>query len=105
MKPASLDSHELYTNNTWNPTLTVIAADGLPSCQLAGNVLRPYTKLTVSIRLPPNLSGSEAEEAVKSKMTPAPYDATVSVPSIVGKSGWMARPFSDWAKQAFALAS
>jgi hypothetical protein len=52
---------DLYQQNSWNPALTVCGADGLPPCAIAGNVLRPSTKLTVSIRLPPNVTGPEAE--------------------------------------------
>jgi acetylornithine deacetylase/succinyl-diaminopimelate desuccinylase-like protein len=55
MRPVSNDPFELLLNNTWRPTLSVTGADGLPSCQSAGNVLRPQTTLKLSFRLPPTM--------------------------------------------------
>lgn len=49
------DSFKNYMNRIWEPTLTYIGADGIPSCQHAGNVLRPKTILGMSLRLPPTL--------------------------------------------------
>ena len=49
MKPTLTDPLELYLNNTWNASLTVLGSDGLPAGSSAGNVLRPFTNLTISI--------------------------------------------------------
>ena len=34
--------------------------------------------------------------------TPAPYDATVELPYVVSKGGWLCNEFADWTKNAFA---
>jgi len=39
MKPTLIDPLELYLNNTWNASLTVLGSDGLPPGTSAGNVL------------------------------------------------------------------
>ena len=31
---------QLYLNNTWRPTLSIVGAAGLPSIEKAGNVIR-----------------------------------------------------------------
>jgi len=39
MKPSLTDPLELYINNVWNASLTVLGSDGLPPGSSAGNVL------------------------------------------------------------------
>ena len=65
MKPTLKDPLDLYINTTWNASLTVLGQEGLPDGKVAGNVLRPFTSLTVSIRLPPNVSGEQAEKNLR----------------------------------------
>jgi len=48
------DLPNLYLNTTWRPSLSITGAEGLPPVARAGNVLRPYTTLRLSMRLPPN---------------------------------------------------
>src|SRR5690606_41632663 len=79
MQPLSEDEVELALNNTWRPTLSVIGADGMPAPSDAGNVLRPYTTLMLSFRLPPTADPQAAMEAVKQRLsTDVPYGAQVS---------------------------
>lgn len=94
-------------DNVWNPTLTVCGADGLPLCAKAGNVLRPSTKLTLSIRLPPNVTAEEAETGIRNLIeeTPAPYNATVKLTNVSSKAGWMSNEFKPWLKSAFSQAT
>lgn len=56
---------ELLLNNTWRPQLAVTGADGFPAIKSAGNVLRPYTAVKLSIRLPPTADAMKATAAVK----------------------------------------
>lgn len=44
------DIEHLLINRTWKPTLCVIGVDGIPDLAHAGNVLRPYTAIKLSIR-------------------------------------------------------
>ena len=54
------DPYELLLNSNWRPTLSVTGAEGLPSLQNAGNVLRPFTTLKLSFRLPPGVDAQAA---------------------------------------------
>lgn len=107
MKPTLTDPLELYLNNTWNASLTVLGSDGLPAGSSAGNVLRPFTNLTISIWLPPNMNGAVAEEWLWDLILnqPAPYDCTVELPYVVSKGGWLCKEFSEWTKDAFTKLS
>lgn len=49
-------------NKTWMAQLSTVGVDGIPHCSKAGNVLRPYTTLTLSLRLPPIVDAEKAAE-------------------------------------------
>ena len=57
MNSTSLNPLTAYLNKCWKPTLTVTGCDGLPTLEKAGNVLRPFTTVKLSIRLPPTKNG------------------------------------------------
>ena len=63
--PVSDDPAELLLNSTWRPTLSVTGVDGIPSLPNAGNVLRPITKLKLSLRIPPTCDADAATRALK----------------------------------------
>ena len=65
MKPMADDLTELVLNRTWRPALSVTGVDGMPPLSSAGNVLRPYTSVKLSLRLPPTLDGKKAGELLK----------------------------------------
>ncbi|MCU1499333.1 MAG: peptidase family protein [Acidimicrobiales bacterium] len=91
---------------TWEPTLTVIGADGLPSVQAAGNVLRPSTKLALSFRLPPDVDAATAGAAVVSVLAAdRAYGARVKVVVESAESGWDAPATAPWLARAMADAS
>lgn len=60
--------YQLYLQNFWKPTLSVIGFDGLPSVEAAGNVLYKELRCKVSIRMPPTLHGSKAEQIIRDKL-------------------------------------
>src|SRR5579872_4441864 len=57
-RPMATDPAELILNRTWRPQLAIIGIEGLPAPQNAGNVLLPSTTVSISLRLPPTLSGN-----------------------------------------------
>src|SRR3546814_9760195 len=65
MTPVTDDLTELVLNRTWRPQLAITGADGLPPLASAGNVLRPFTAVKLSLRIPPTLDGVKAGEALK----------------------------------------
>lgn len=80
---------EIYLNSNWRAALAVTGASGLPTCDKAGNVLRPSTTLRVSIRLPPGKDSGEALKQATDLLTfDPPYGATVEILSPAGGDGW-----------------
>ena len=105
-RPMSDDIYELLLNSTWRPTLSVTGAEGLPSLQNAGNVLRPYTSLKLSFRLPPGVDAKAAAKAVKQLLeSDPPYGATVSFNVESSEGGWNAPSTAPWLEAAIQSAS
>ena len=91
---------------TWEPTLTVIGADGLPPTQTAGNVLRPGTTLALSFRLPPRVDALAAGRAVEQVLTEdPPHGASVTVRIDSAEHGWDAPATAPWLAAAMERAS
>ncbi|MGA0586468.1 M20 family metallopeptidase [Dyella sp. KRB-257] len=106
MRPVTDDLVELVLNRSWRPQLAVTGVDGLPPLESAGNVLRPYTAVKLSLRVPPTLNGAKAGEFVKQLLEKdPPYGARVSFKVEKDGSGWNAPPLSPWLAQAVSEAS
>ena len=106
MKPVSYDPEELILNRTWRPQLAVIGADGLPSIGNAGNVLRPFTSLKLSLRLPPTKDAPEGAEELRAVLEKDPPSGAQVSFKIDGKeSGWNAPAMAPWLKEAVSAAS
>jgi acetylornithine deacetylase/succinyl-diaminopimelate desuccinylase-like protein len=104
--PMVADPVEAVLNRTWRPALSIIGADGLPPSANAGNVLRPQTSLTLSLRLPPTVDGALAARTLKRLLeADPPYGATVRFDNDQGATGWNAPPTAPWLKQAVNDAS
>jgi acetylornithine deacetylase/succinyl-diaminopimelate desuccinylase-like protein len=63
--PISHDNVKLLLNRSWSPALAITGVEGIPALQNAGNVLRPYTALKLSLRLPPTLPAVTAANHLK----------------------------------------
>ncbi len=106
MRPVEEDPTELILNRTWRPQLEITGQDGIPPVQKAGNVLRPYTTLNLSLRLPPTLATEKAKAVVKELLEKdPPYGAHVSVEFNEPAQGWSAPELSPWLGQAIGEAS
>ncbi len=86
------DSHvELILNRTWRAALSVTGAEGLPDIESAGNVLRPYTALKLSLRIPPTINAKQAALFLKNHLEEnPPYNAKVEYQLDDAASGWNA---------------
>ena len=105
-RPVSEDLPGLVLNRTWRPQLEVTGADGLPPLGRAGNVLRPFTAVKLSLRLPPTLDGARAGSFVKRLLeTDPPYGAKVEFRLEKDGSGWDAPPLEPWLERAVSEAS
>jgi acetylornithine deacetylase/succinyl-diaminopimelate desuccinylase-like protein len=107
MKPTTEDVTEAILNRTWRPTLSYIGESGMPDAANAGNVLRPFTTIVVSFRLPPRVDGKVAMEAVKKILEEnPPYNAKVTFEyeDDIG-NGWDAPEFESWLEKSYDEAS
>ncbi|HSN72438.1 MAG TPA: M20 family metallopeptidase, partial [Steroidobacteraceae bacterium] len=104
--PVTDDPYELLINNTWRPTLSVTGADGLPPIANAGNVLRPWTALKLSFRLPPTVDPARAAAAVKERLeSDPPYGANVEFKIETAMGGWNAPRVEPWLEASMQAAS
>jgi acetylornithine deacetylase/succinyl-diaminopimelate desuccinylase-like protein len=106
VRPLAQDPQQLLINSTWQATLAVTGADGLPSTDAAGNVMLPEVALKLSLRLPPTCDAARAALAVQAAlMRDPPHGAEVSFEMDVPAAGWNAPPFAPWLEQALQQAS
>jgi len=105
-QPMAQDLTELVLNRTWRPALSVTGAGGLPDIGNAGNVLRPFTELKRSMRLPPTLDPEPAGAAIAAVLGQnAPCGANVSFKLESAGSGWNAPELSPWLEHSIDQAS
>ena len=106
MSPMNADLGELILNRTWRPALSVTGVDGLPSLDSAGNVLRPFTAVKLSLRLPPTLEPESAGQFLKTLLeTDPPYGARVNLDIEKASTGWNAPALAPWLQSAIEDAS
>ena len=105
-RPVTDDPFELILNRTWRPTLSLTGADGFPAIKDAGNVLRPYTALKLSFRLPPIADAQRAADAlVRCIEADPPYSAKVSFEVSDANTGWNAPALAPWLERSVNAAS
>jgi acetylornithine deacetylase/succinyl-diaminopimelate desuccinylase-like protein len=106
MRPMNEDLAELVLNRTWRPSLSVTGVDGMPPLTSAGNVLRPYTAVKLSLRLPPTLEPTKAGAVLKELLEKnPPYGAKVTFEVEKAGAGWNAPQLSPWLETAVDAAS
>ena len=105
-RPMFDDPVEQMLAHTWRPTLSYVGIDGVPSVARGGNVLRPYTALSLSFRLPPTCDHERAIAAIATALeTNPPSDARVSFTDLNAAPGWNAPSFAPWLADALEDAS
>ncbi|MDI1451698.1 M20 family metallopeptidase [Polyangium sp. 6x1] len=104
--PMADDNKERLLNRTWRPALSITGADGLPPIASAGNVLRPFTKAKLSVRIPPRVNPRRAADALKRALeADPPYGADVTFTVSEPSEGWDAPPLAPWLDEAMQRAS
>ena len=105
-QPVSRDGAELLLNKTWRPQLSVTGVGGMPALKDAGNVLRSFTAVKLSLRLPPNVDGAKAAETLKALLEKDPmYGAKVEFTVDKAATGWYASEPAPWLAAALADSS
>jgi acetylornithine deacetylase/succinyl-diaminopimelate desuccinylase-like protein len=106
MRPLEMDPAELVLNRTWRPALSVTGMGGLPPLDSAGNVLRPFTAVKLSLRLPPTLEGDAAGALVKRLLErDPPYGCKIEFALEKATSGWNAPALAPWLEASIDAAS
>jgi acetylornithine deacetylase/succinyl-diaminopimelate desuccinylase-like protein len=106
MTPVSRDPLELILNRTWRPQLAVTGQEGMPPLKDAGNVLRPFTTLKLSLRIPPTLSPTRARDVLRGVLTAnPPYGARIRCDFDEPATGWNAPALAPWLEKALDEAS
>ncbi|WP_437780850.1 M20 family metallopeptidase [Sorangium sp. So ce1097] len=104
--PVAADVAELLLNRTWRPALSVTGAEGLPPVASAGNVLRPFTRAKLSMRIPPRVAPKAAAAALKEALEKdPPYGAEVRFHVSEPSEGWDAPATAPWLHEAANKAS
>lgn len=104
--PVTGDVTELLLNRTWRPQLAITGAAGLPPIEKAGNVLRPFTTVQLSVRLPPTADPGAAARSLKRLIEDRPpHGARVRFDCSEGSAGWNAPPLAPWLEHSTAQAS
>jgi acetylornithine deacetylase/succinyl-diaminopimelate desuccinylase-like protein len=105
-RPMADNNVDRLLNRTWRPALSVTGVEGMPALENAGNVLRPYTSLKLSMRLPPTVDGDEASRQLKQTLeTDPPYGAKVEFNTDQAASGWNAPAIAPWLHASLESAS
>lgn len=104
--PGARTPAEILLARTWEPAIANIAMDGFPPADRAGNVLRPYTELTIAARLAPTADPAVAAAALTERLTAdPPYGATVTFDVEGAERGWNAPTTAPWLHSAVDEAS
>ncbi len=97
---------ERLLRRTWWPTLSVTGVDGIPPADIAGNVLRPFTTLVISLRLPPTVDAETAAQVVRRTLLESPpYGARIEATIKSAGDGWCAAELAPWLESALVAAS
>jgi acetylornithine deacetylase/succinyl-diaminopimelate desuccinylase-like protein len=100
------DAAAQFLAQTWHPTLSYIGADGFPPPDREGNVLRPWTRLTLSFRLPPTCDERVAADAIALALTrDPPQGAVVRFEVDSTGPGWAAPALAPWLEAGLDEAS
>jgi len=102
----SNENNELVLNRTWRPALSYIGVNGFPKDGAVGNVLRPFSVLNLSLRLPPSINAEAVQNILKDVLEKdPPYQAEVNFKLQAAVSGWVAPKLESWLKDCLNSAS
>ena len=105
-EPVTNDIVQAIINRTLRPTLSVTGGEGFPLPATAGNVLRPFTTLRLSVRLPPSIDANQAFDKLSEILTSnPPYNSTVEFKKVGAGNGFGAPELDEWIVDALNKAS
>ena len=99
--PVADTTADMIIAMNWQPTLSIIGADGMPAVQVAGNVLRTNTDLKLSFRIPPGVDSESVIESAKQILEAnPPYGAEVTFSPDSCADGFHAPPLGGRVSKA-----
>ncbi len=106
VEPMADNNVERILNRTWRPALSYTGIGGIPELDCAGNVLRPFTALKISMRLPATVDGEAVSQAMKETLEAnPPSNAKVNFEFDHAASGWNAPEIAPWLHESLEKAS
>ncbi len=94
-------SVEAQLASCWRPVMATIGIDGVPAVADAGAVLRPFTTLGLSFRVPPTCDAERAgADLVEALTVDPPAGATVEATVRAAADGWNAPATEPWLRAA-----
>jgi acetylornithine deacetylase/succinyl-diaminopimelate desuccinylase-like protein len=99
------DGADRLVRRTWEPAVSLIGIDGIPSPLDAANLVRPMTTAVLGVRLPPSVRAADAAALLVEALTEhPPHHAKVSATE-QHADGWVAPVLSSWLNDALDTAS
>lgn len=100
-QPRTTDLVEAIKRMSWQPSLSILGQDGLPSLQNASALLRTHTALTLSFRIPPYVDSQKAlQQAIDVLTHDVPCNAVVEIKNAKAEDGFDAPMGTPWLMQA-----
>ncbi len=96
---------DLVLARTWGPAMSVTGVGGIPAIKDAGNVLRPFTELKLSIRIPPTLDPEVAYREVKFMLENHELIHAKVTFTGTARPGWHAPTLASWLESSIQGAS
>lgn len=91
VSPKHASNHENLIHSIWEPTLTIIGIDGMPSIKDAGSVIQGQVALRLSFRTPPNIDMNQAMNDIVQCLTQdIPYGCQTTWNDLECNPGWSA---------------
>lgn len=105
-QPRTTEPLEAIRRTAWMPSLSILGADGLPSCSQASALLRPSTSLLLSFRIPPYVDAQAAlAEAEAVLLANPPSNAVITLTDKRAESGFDSPELAPWLQKAVDGAS
>jgi acetylornithine deacetylase/succinyl-diaminopimelate desuccinylase-like protein len=105
-KPMATTPLDMVLNRSWKPQLAIVAMDGYPTPENAGNVLLPYSTAKLSLRTPPTCDAAAAVKMLKKVLeADPPCSAQVTFAAEAGQTGWNAPTLAPWLEASLAKTS
>ncbi len=100
------DVTNLLLKNFWKPSLAIVGAEGIPAMPVAGNVLRPFTTVRISIRTPPNFDCNVGGQIIEDSFNKdIPFNAKIEINNKVLANGVLCPLPSDKLKSTLSKVS